>query len=528
VRILATSRERLGLSIEQEYPVPPLAAPAAVALFTTRARQLAPGFAPDATVDEICRRLDCLPLALELAAARVKVLRPAQMLERLGRSLELLTSGARDAPERQRTLRGTIEWSHDLLRKDERLAFARLAVFPGSFDLDAADSICTAGLDVIASLMDKSLLRRTSAGRFFMLETIREFAVERFAELEDPHELRQRHATHFLAFAEAQPEPRGPDAAAVLERLENEHDNLLAALAWLLETDQLELEQSLAVALSAFWDVRGYLAEGQRWLEVAWSSESSLRAKALARGASLAANRGRFVEAEALVDESLALSAKLQDGEGVFRAQTVAGLLALRRGDSGQAKALLEDARRVAGELGDTWMLVADCNLGYGALTWGDFERAVQVLEQGRARAKAIGDPIGQLTSVQNLAVAMLLTGRSEEAAPFLREGVESARKLGFSTELAYCLEGLAALHAAERRWTVAAQLLAVGDRIHHDLGERRELVEQRLYDRTRSELQAHLGADDWRTAQAEGTELTTDEALELALALPSERPLVD
>ena len=518
VRVLVTSRERLGLSSEHEYAVPPLAPSAALTLFTARARQLTPDFAPDERVEEICRRLDCLPLALELAAARIKVLRPAQMLERLERRLDLLTAGARDAPERQRTLRGAIAWSHELLNEGEQLAFARLAVFPGSFELEAAESVCGADLDLIASLVDKSLLRQTSAGRFFMLETIREFAAECLAELADRRDYRQRHAEHFLALAEAQPEPRGPDAAAVLERLDGEHDNLLAALAWFLETGQLELEQRLAVALSAFWDVRGYLAEGQRWLEVPWESETPLRAKALARAASLAANRGRFEEAVRLVDESLDLSQRLDDGDSIFRAQTIAGLLALRRGDFDRAKALLEDARRLAHELGDTWILFADSNLGYGALTWGDLDHAVRVLEEGRAQAEAMGDPVGQLTSVQNLGFAMLLRGRADEAAPLLRDGVELASSLGFGTELAYCLEGFAALQAAAGRWALAARLLAAADRIHSDLGERRELVEERLYERTRGDVEGHLDPDELRAAQADGAELTIEDAVELAL----------
>jgi predicted ATPase len=521
VRVLATSRERLGLSIEQEYAVPPLAPSAAVALFTARARQLTPAFAPDEHVEEICRRLDCLPLALELAAARIKVLRPGQILGRLERSLDLLTAGARDAPVRQRTLRGAIAWSHELLSEDEQLAFARLAVFPGSFELEAAESVCGADIDLIASLVDKSLLRQTAAGRFFMLETIREFAGERFAELPDVPDNRQRHAEHFLALAEAQPEPRGPDAPAVLERLDSEHDNLLAALAWLLETGQLELEQRLAVALSAFWDVRGYPAEGQRWLEVPWGSETQLRAKALARAASLAANRGRFADAGRLVDESLALSRKLDDGESIFRAQTIAGLLALRQGDFDRAKGLLEDARRQARELGETWILGADSNLGYGALTWGDLDRAVRVLEDGRARAKAMGDPVGELTSVQNLAIAMLFRGRADQAAPLLRDGVELARSLGFGTELAYCLEGFAALHVAAGRWALSARLLAAADRIHSDLGERRELVEERLYERTRREVEEHLDPSELEAARAEGAKLTSEDAVELALAPP-------
>jgi predicted ATPase len=178
-RVLATSRVRLNVFAEQEFPVPTLPLDEAALLFTQRARQLDPRFEPDAAVAQIAERLDRLPLALELAAARVKVLTPEQILERVGRSLDLLTSGAHDAPERQRTLRGTVEWSYRLLSADEQQLFARLAVFAESFELDAAEGVCSADLDVLQSLVDKSLLRHGEDGRFFMLATIRELALEK-------------------------------------------------------------------------------------------------------------------------------------------------------------------------------------------------------------------------------------------------------------------------------------------------------------------------------------------------------------
>ena len=198
-RILATSRSRLNIAAEQEFPVPTLPIDDAAALFTQRARQLEPRFEPDAAVRQIAERLDGLPLALELAAARVKVLTPEQILERLGRSLDLLTSGAHDAPERQRTLRGTVEWSYRLLTADEQRLFARLAVFAGSFELEAAEAVCSAELDVLQSLVDKSLLRHGEDGRFFMLGTIKELALEKLRDLADASSLRRRHDDYFLA-----------------------------------------------------------------------------------------------------------------------------------------------------------------------------------------------------------------------------------------------------------------------------------------------------------------------------------------
>src|SRR5439155_8417796 len=194
--VLATSRERINVGAEQEYPLPPLPVDDAVALFAQRARQLKPSFEPDQHVTEIARRLDGLPLALELAAARVKVLTAEQILERLGHGLDLLTGGTRDAPQRHRTLRATIAWSYELLTKDERALFRRFAVFAGSFDLDAAERVCDADLDLIGSLVDKSLLRQTDEGRFFMLETIRDYAAEQLGGCEEAHERRRRHADY--------------------------------------------------------------------------------------------------------------------------------------------------------------------------------------------------------------------------------------------------------------------------------------------------------------------------------------------
>src|SRR5262245_60996570 len=201
-RILATSRSRLNIAAEQEFPVPTLPVDDAAALFTQRARQLEPRFAPGPAVRQIAERLDGLPLAVELAAARVKVLTPEQILERLGRSLDLLTSGAHDAPERQRTLRGTVEWSYRLLGEDEQRLFAGVAVFSGSFDVEEAEAVCSADLDVLQSLVEKSLLRRGDDGRFFMLATIKELALEKLAELPDASSLRRRHDDYFIALAE--------------------------------------------------------------------------------------------------------------------------------------------------------------------------------------------------------------------------------------------------------------------------------------------------------------------------------------
>ncbi|HEU0336470.1 MAG TPA: adenylate/guanylate cyclase domain-containing protein [Gaiellaceae bacterium] len=253
LKVLVTSREALRLGVEREYAVPPLAEEEAVAFFVGRAQAAQPDFERDGSVLEICRRLDCLPLALELAAARLKALSTEDLVRRLDRRLPLLTGGPRDAPERQRTLRATIAWSYDLLEPDERRTFARLAVFAGGCTLDAAEHVCEASLDTIAALVDKSLLHRDDR-RYVLLETIGEFALERLEEGGELDELRRRHAEYYLDLARSvEGLVRSPRAAALLDRLERDHDNLRAALDWLAGATP---DRALRLAL---WGLAGRL-----------------------------------------------------------------------------------------------------------------------------------------------------------------------------------------------------------------------------------------------------------------------------
>jgi predicted ATPase len=261
LQVLLTSREPLHVSGEQEYPVPPLLHLEAVSFFLTRARAVKPDFAPDDAVSDICWRLDDLPLALELAAARVKALSPGQILERLDQRLPLLTGGARDLPERQRTLHAAIAWSYDLLEPAEQLLFARLAVFTGGCTLEAAEKIADATLDTLRSLVDKSLLSLRE-DRFWMLETVREYASERLEASDDAEDLPRRHADYFLALAE-EAEPnlhRSGRTVDWLDRLEREHDNLRAALDWLEASGGSERALRLAGAVSWSWAMFGTVA----------------------------------------------------------------------------------------------------------------------------------------------------------------------------------------------------------------------------------------------------------------------------
>jgi predicted ATPase len=270
--------------------VPPLDPGDGERLFVARARAAQPAFEPDEAVRELCARLDNLPLALELAAARVRVLSPAQLLDRLAQRLDLFKAG-RGADPRQQTLRATIEWSHDLLDDDERRLFARLAVFAGGCTLESAEAVCDAELDVLESLVDKSLVRVRDGERFWMLETIRELAAERLVASAEADELHRRHAEHFLALAEdAEPHVRAHDVDW-LDRLEAEHDNLRAALDRFEQGGEWQSVLRIAAALVAFWGIRGHFTEGRRRLARALDADDSptrARAGALVAAADLA------------------------------------------------------------------------------------------------------------------------------------------------------------------------------------------------------------------------------------------------
>jgi predicted ATPase/class 3 adenylate cyclase len=332
LKVLATSRAPLGLYGEHVYPVPPLTLPdlkrppslerltqyEAVGLFVERARALKPDFkvtnesAP--AVAEICVRLDGLPLAIELAAARITMLPPKAMLQRLTSRLKLLTGGARDLPERQRTLRATIEWSYALLDEGEQLLFGRLAVFSGGRTLEAIEAICDAegdlpmdAFDGVSSLLDKSLIRQEEGPngepRFVMLETVHEFAREKLGESAEAEQIKRVHAEYFLTLAEeANPELKGPDQLQWLERLEVEHDNMRTALSWALERREAEVVLRLGGALWWFWSVRGYHSEGRRWLEEVLAMDGrgspESRAMALAGAGTLASEQGDLDRAQ--------------------------------------------------------------------------------------------------------------------------------------------------------------------------------------------------------------------------------------
>ena len=429
LKVLVTSRFVLKLHAEYEYPVLPLACPergrlptdctalsqyAAVALFIARARQVKADFAVTnenaPAVAEICARLDGLPLAIELAAARVKLLTPQALLPRLASCLKLLTGGARDRPARQQTLRGAIDWSYDLLSEEEKALFARLSVFVGGWTVEAAEAVCPAvgdvcldPLDGLSSLADKSFVRqeedaRSGEPRFTMLETLREYASERLVASGEWEDARRTHANYFLQLAEeAEPHLTGHAQVAWLARLEIEHDNLRAVLRWALDSMEIGLGLRLAGIVGRFWWVRGYLSEGRGWLDeflVAANPRddraiSSAYALALNWAARLADKQGDYTRTAALAEESLSLFRELGDKRGAASALNILGRAAMRQGDYARARALHEEGLALCRECGDTSGLAASLNnLGILVAEQGNYTQAME-LHQERACACA-------------------------------------------------------------------------------------------------------------------------------------------
>ncbi len=498
--VLATSRERLAIAAEHEYPVPTLLADEAIALFTTRARQLKPGFEPDEAVAEICRRLDGLPLAVELAAARVKVLRTEQILERLGRTLEFLTAGPRDAPERQRTLSATIDWSYDLLDADEKVLFVRLAVFAGSFDLEAAQAVCDAGLDSLAALVDKSLLRQTEEGRFFLLETIREYALARIASSGESADLRRRHAAWFLELAEdARRGVLGPEQGRLFDVLDREHDNLRAALDWAERESDHEALLRLTSSLGYFWALRGHVEESRVRLARALSAppppgSEDLRTSILCYAADDARLEGRAKLAEELITEAVELARRGGDDHLIGRAVSYAGVIAgdlgdLDRGEQFQFEAL-DHFRACQDGWGEAAVFSRLTDL---ALKRGDFVRAERVASDSLWIAEAVGEQAGIGVAHANLALSMIEQQRSGEARRHAAEAILQFTAVGEQDGTSTALELLAAaLDDAQPR--EAARLLGLAAVLREAVDTVRGLPEQSLLERTLERVRGQLG----------------------------------
>ena len=484
--VIVTSRERLGVAAEQEYPVAPLSPHAAVELFTARARQVEPGYEPGAEIDAICERLDRLPLALELAATRVKLLSEQQLLTRLEQRLPLLAGGRRDLPERHSTMRATIAWSYDLLTQPEQRLFTRLAVFVGSFELEAAEQICDADLDDMRSLIDKSLVRHGENGRLFLLHTTREYALEQFDSSDERDEIRARHARWYFALGVADGD--GPrEGTDDLIRLRQDAANVGLALAWALDHD-IAAALPLADALFTPWLGAGRIRELERWYERALADPTALspgdRAKALAGLGSALVFLERLEQARAALMEALTLYRDAGDDRGETLVLLRLGAAEFIAGAPESSLAWAEQALSIYERLDDTLGIARTLhNIAEALRDLGDFERSAELFARSIEirRANRLG---GGAATVHSLGDLYLDTDDMPNAERYYREALALGLQEGDVRLGAYCLAGLACVAARNKDATAAGRLWTLAERLEHEIGFRMVAAERVRYER--------------------------------------------
>ncbi len=555
VVILATSRQPLQIDRERRWRVPPLPAPGfddavsraalaeypAVQLFVARARAVAPDFdltdANHAAIARICARLDGLPLALELAAVRVGVLTPPQILERLDNAIRLLTGGSRAAPTRHQSLRATLDWSYHLLTPPEQSVLRRLAVFVDGSDIDAAEAVCAAPglpaedvLDLLSRLVDRSLVlvvQAAETARYRLLEPVRQYAAQRLVESRDDDAARARHAAYYLALAErAAPELRGPAQVAWLRRLEWEHGNLRAALHWTIEGGETEKGLRLAVALVQFWEGHGHLGEGRRWLRIALdaaparTTPAAPRAWALLGAGALAEWQDDLDAGESLLEECLALARAEDDRACVAWSTAWLGILHSSRGERARGAALLDESLRLFRDLKDQpGLAFAYLNLGNSAIYAGDAARAAPLLNESLSLFRALGDT--RYVAIANTMLGLSLTflGNAAEAAVPLAEGVRGHWEAGDRTYLAYAMMVKAGVCLRLKQPARATRLLGAAGALREVLGGSLAPSTLALHERLVAALHSQLSPAEFDAAWAAGRALTLEQAVAEAVA---------
>jgi predicted ATPase/DNA-binding CsgD family transcriptional regulator len=555
LRVLATSREALSIAGEIARPVPSLSLPdlrripnseslpryESARLFVERTEAVKPTFALTEqnapSVAKICYRLDGIPLALELAAARTKVLSVEEISERLDDCFGLLTVGSRTALPRHRTLYATMDWSHDLLPEHERALFRRLSVFAGDFTLEAAELVCAGEdlrsdevLNLLSHLVDKSLVSVAEYGgagaRYRLLETIRQYGWEKLGESAESEGVRWRHAGHYLKLAEeAEPELKGEGQVAWLERLEQEHDNLRAALRWLLGRGESEKAARLGWALWLFWWIRGHFAEGRRSMEQAASVEGSAtmpapaKAKALYVEGTMACGQGDQRSAEVLLEESAALFRELGDRRGIAYALGSAAVVAITQERYERVIVYSEEATELFLEVGDKWG--AAPMLGCSAVGWlnrGDHRRARSLAERGLLLCRETGDKHGTSIALLTLAGVAQAERDYERARDLFEEGLAVSADLGNVADIVHCLEGLATVAGAEGRIVHAARLWGAAEALLEKIEAVYTYVPDRSINRSQVAARSKIEEAVWGAAWAEGQAMTPEQAIEYAL----------
>jgi predicted ATPase/class 3 adenylate cyclase len=517
LRILATSRATLGVAGETTYHVPPLSRPdpkrihsveqlqrfEAVQLFVERSVRSQARFALTEAnakaVAEICHRLDGIPLALELAAARVKMLTVEQIATRLTDRFRLLTGGSRTGLQHHQTLRATIDWSHDLLSDEERMLLRRLAAFAGGFTLEAAETVCTgdavepfAVLDLLTNLVDKSLVVTEESDdgvRYMLLETIRQYGLEKLDASGETPGVRARHLQWFLELAErAEPELQGADQSDWLGRLELEHDNLRAALDWTASRAQdAEVRARFAAALHRFWSMHGHLTEGRAWLEgaikddgpdAAPREEMSPRAKALYGAGVLAFDQGDYARAEVLLEQHLAHARGRDDNVSAARALNHLALIHRTRGEYREAVALLEESQALCRATGQKWVRAQALHaLALTVRRLEDYDRATALLEASLPLWRETGDKSGLAKSLAGLGVVARLRGDFAKARTLHEESLAAYRELGHKREVADALLSLGTVARNEGDYARAAALYEECLTISREMGRQLQVA---------------------------------------------------
>jgi predicted ATPase/DNA-binding CsgD family transcriptional regulator len=548
LKVLATSRARLQIRGEHELAVLPLPLPdsqdpddltnPAMALFAERAREIEPAFNLDPVttpvVAEICRRLDGIPLAIELAAARVKVLPPSALLARLDRRLPLLTGGARDLPDRLRTMRDAIGWSYDLLEAAEQSLFRQLSVFTGGFTLHEAQSLVEeddaepAVLEGLAGLVDASLVRqleREGEPRFLILETIREFGLEQLSIQGEADLVQSRHADLFLTFAEAAtPRLRGAERTAWLERLEQAHPNLRAALAWSLEQHDAERGLRLAGALWQFWWWRSHLGEGRQWLDRALALPDAgaypvPRARALTGSGALAETQGEYAVAEAYHDRAEAAWQETGDTRGLAISLLFRWLVSFNADDQQRMNALAAESLRLFREIDDPWGIAMSLmEQGVMAMRRQDHAAAEEILTEGIARFEAINDQWGIAICKGVLANVATDTGDYPRSAALLSESLTTLLLLDDLWGVATVLPAAARMAAEQGEYAWAVRISGAIARMHETMGALLKAPFRVRFEQTLTEAKTVLGEERFAEALAEGQAMSPEQAVQEAI----------
>jgi predicted ATPase/DNA-binding SARP family transcriptional activator len=532
LQLLVTSRSSLRLTAEHELPVPPLDRQDALALLVERAHASRPGFdvaTEEELLSEICARLDDLPLAIELAAPRLKLMPPAAMLTRLEERLRVLTSGPRDLPTRQQTLRSTLDWSYELLDESEQRAFAQLSAFAGGCTLEAAEAVCEVDsivIDVVASLMDKNLIRMrhlaAAEPRLTMLQTIREYAQERLHELEEQASVLDLHAAYYLDLAStAAPELTRPEQVGWFDRLAAEHDNFRAALSWLAERGRREEAMKLSEALWRYWEAHGHLTEGAAALAGALGDDpptTMATADALNAAGCLATSRARYEEAIDYHTRAGALFEQLGDPRRLAWSRNNLALLLTIQGELARAGELLERSLEIAREIDEERLIASNLiNLANVAFFEEDYDRAEVLQEEGRARSRDVGDTRREALACLNLGWIHIGQRDDERATDRLHESIDHFIRLHERRHLPDVFEGLAAIAARKSDGERSATLFGAAERIREDIGSPLASTEARIYEQYWQLGRAQLGDAEYELAVAAGRAMTVEAATRYA-----------